>query len=107
MTRFLSDQFPALYPSIVSHCRAGGEGGELVGWVVLGMLQKDGNAREEGENTARWIYIGVDHNCLSQISFICFCLWKLLLLSRHLFTLKIIRMQTDHCGYSVCFSISS
>lgn len=84
MTRFLSDQFPALYPSISQSLRSQGEG-KLVGWVVLGMLQKDGNAREEGKNTARWIYIGVYHNCLSQISFICFlACGNCCSLSRHL-----------------------
>lgn len=37
MTHFLSDQFPALYPSIVSTAEPGEK---LVGLVVTGMLQK-------------------------------------------------------------------
>lgn len=59
------------------HCRARRRKTGLVG--CYRHATKDGNTREEGKNTARWIYIGVYHNCLSQISFICFCLWKLLL----------------------------
>lgn len=39
MTRFLSDQFPALYPSIVGTAEPGG-GEKLVWLVVTGMLQK-------------------------------------------------------------------
>lgn len=104
MTRFLSDQFPALYPSIVSTAEPGGE--KLVWWVVIGMLQKieiQGKGKE---------YSQMDlHTSLSQLlvpDFLYLLLpVEIAALIVTSFMQKIIKMQTEHSGYSVCFSISS
>lgn len=105
MTRFLSDQFPALYPSIVSHCRARGRK-NWSGWLFEACYKRwkcKGRGKE---------YSQMDlHRSLSQLlvpDFLYLLLpVEIAALITTSFPLKIIRMQTDHCGYSVCFSISS
>lgn len=103
MTRFLSDQFPALYPSIVSSAEPGGE--KPVWLVVTGMLQK--MEIQRGKE-----YSQMDlHRSLSQLLvpdflYLLFPV-EIAACMRTSFMLKIIEMQTEHSGNSVCFSISS
>lgn len=96
-------------PSIVSAAEPGGGEEKKKKTGLVGCSRhatKDGNAREEGKNTARWIYIGVYHNCLSQILLYLLLPVEIAALITS-FMLKIIKMQIDHGGYSVCVSISS